>query len=261
MLISLALPILLFSTTAIARPTSYPSECLVFDDCPPRSHCYPLNKLPSPYNDEADDVNSNVTGVEGKKLRCACNHFLSEKGEIPDVDADFAKECRESQSFRTFHTVCIIFVIAFQLFVVYRGLKIASYLKKAGALKFNAGGQTLFGATLAPFFGSFVSLAYLLVLVKEDRDEYTIFDALRPPAFACCAFFLIWGSATLSFMWLDILAKSKMNNDAKKWIPRIQKFHNGLIVVTGVVNFFGTGFGRNDLAGAFDVMAAMYERE
>jgi len=124
--------------------------------------------------------------------------------------------CHETLGYNTVLTVGIVVVMVCQVLVVRRGLKVSYFLRKANALKFNASGQTLFGAIVAPFFGFFVSLSYFLVLIDVDDSEYSIFDNMRPICFALMAFFVIWETATLSFMWLDILAKSKMDATAKK---------------------------------------------
>jgi len=52
------LPIIAFCA---ARPLEFPPDCKVFDDCPARTHCYPIEKLPSPYDDIENVVNANVT--------------------------------------------------------------------------------------------------------------------------------------------------------------------------------------------------------
>jgi len=95
--VSQALLIAGLTTSVLSRPLTYPDNCLVFDDCPARSHCYPLAKLPAPYNDEADPVNVNVTGDAGKLKRCACNHFVSEKGDFPMIGSEMSEACHESQ--------------------------------------------------------------------------------------------------------------------------------------------------------------------
>ena len=238
----------------LSRPLTYPTTCKVFDDCPARSHCYKLSALPGLFSDPLEQLNVNVT--DG--MRCACNHFLAHKGPIPDINSPMADACLEDESYRGTTLIFILVVMVWQFYVVYKGVVIMWYLKKAKAFSMNASGITLMGSMLAPFFGTGVSASYALVLNRSDSEEYAIFDVLRPICFSIMSLLLIWATSTLSFMWLDILAKSNLSSDSKKYIPRIKRAHNFSVILTGIITVGGITQGRSDLAGAYQVLLCIY---
>jgi len=169
-----------------------------------------------------------------------------------------ADACLEDESYRGTTLIFILVVMVWQFYVVYKGVVIMWYLKKAKAFSMNASGITLMGSMLAPFFGTGVSASYALVLNRSDSEEYAIFDVLRPICFSIMSLLLIWATSTLSFMWLDILAKSNLSSDSKKYIPRIKRAHNFSVVVAAIKKNGGITQGRSDLAGAYQVLLCIY---